>query len=286
MSRVADAVKKSTVSGPAESGPLDDSTEPASEAGSWMTDELPWELDDESPAPPLSSSIAIVSKLSDIAAVRRRSLVDPTSASRDELALLVQRIFQPAAAERRVRSVLFTALGSEGSSATLCAAAADAMAGQTSASVCLVDSNLRSPSLHASFGLTNGRGLSDALLDGRELGGLLTRVASNVWLLPSGSHGSDAVPYLTADRIRPLLLELLSSFDYLFVDTSPAGLHGDATLLGPLVDGAVLVVTADATRREAARRTVENLRAMKVPILGAVLTNRSLPIPESIYRML
>jgi protein-tyrosine kinase len=285
MSRVSDAIRKSAASAVAQSSPLEYSIETARDAGAWVVDELPWDLG-EPPSPPLDSSIAGDSKLSDIAAVRRRSLIDSTSASRDELTLLVQRIFQPSAADRRVRSVLFTAIGSEGSSANLCAAVADAMAGQTSASVCLVDANLRSASLHAPFGLTNGHGLSDALLEGRELGGLLTRVASNVWLLPGGSHGPDAVPYLTADRIRPLLLELLASFDYLFVDTSPAGLHGDATLLGPLVDGAVLVVAADATRREAARRTVENLRATKVPILGAVLTNRALPIPETIYRML
>jgi protein-tyrosine kinase len=94
------------------------------------------------------------------------------------------------------------------------------------------------------------------------------------------------VPYLTAERIGPLLLELLTCFDYLLVDTSPAGTHGDATLLGTLVDGIVLVVEADATRREAARRTVESLRAMKASILGAVLTNRTLPIPEAIYRKL
>jgi Mrp family chromosome partitioning ATPase len=283
MSRVADAVRKSQ--GLAFAGPaaLDYSGERASERESWILTEMPWDFE-ESSTP--NHSVGDVSRPREIPAVRRPSLVSSTSISREQLRPLMQRIFQRGPAERRIRSVLFTAVGPEGGSATLCAAAADALAGQTTASVCVVDGNLRSPSLHASFGLASGRGLSDALLDAADLGSLLTRVASNLWLMPGGSHYSDVVPYLTAERIGPLLVELLTSFDYLLLDTSPAGMHGDATLLGPLVDGTVLVVEADATRREAARRTVENLRAMKAPVLGAVLTNRALPIPEAIYRRL
>jgi capsular exopolysaccharide synthesis family protein len=285
MSRVADACQKSpgfALAGPA---PLDYSGERAREPESWVMTQVPWDFG-ASPTLPSEDPIAEVTKPLEIVAVGRRSLANSTSVCPEELTLLTQRIFQPGVAGRRIRSVLFTAVGPESGSATLSAAAAEALARQTTASVCLVDGNLRSPSLHTSFGLTSRRGLSDALLDAPELGSLLTRVASNLWLLSGGSHSSDAVPSLTAERIGPLLVELLTSFDYLLVDTSPAGMHSDATLLGPLVDGIVLVVDADATRREAARRAVENLRAMKAPILGAVLTNRTLPIPEAIYRRL
>jgi Mrp family chromosome partitioning ATPase len=285
MSRVAEAFRKSqgfAIAGPAS---RDYSGDRAREPEPWVTTHVPWDFG-ESPTVPAEDPLAEVARPQDIAVVRRRSLVNSTSVSPEELRLLTQRILQPGVAGRGIRSVLFVALGPEGDSATLSGAAADALARQTTASVCLVDGNLRSPSLHTSFGLTSRRGLSDALLDAPELGSLLTRVASNLWLMPGGSRCSDAVPCLTAERIGPLLLELLTSFDYLLVDTSPAGMHGDATVLGPLVDGTVLIVEADATRREAARRTVENLRAMKAPILGAVLMNRTLPIPEAIYRKL
>jgi Mrp family chromosome partitioning ATPase len=285
MSRVAEALRKSAGVAFAGPAPLDYSGERASEPQSRVTTDLPWDFE-ESPTWQLDDPIADVTRPREIAAVRPRSLVNSTSVCPEELTLLTQRIFQPGAAGRRTRSVLFTAIGPEGCSATLAVAAADALARQTSASVCLVDGNLRSPSLHTSFGLTSKGGLSDALLDGPELRSLLTRVASNLWLMPGGSRCADAVPYLTAERIGPLLLELLTRFDYLLVDTSPARRHGDATLLGPLVDGIVLVVAADATRRDSARRTVESLRAMKALILGAVLTNRTLPIPEAIYRRL
>ena len=182
--------------------------------------------------------------------------------------------------------MLFSAFGPAGASAKLCAAVADTLASQTSRSVCLVDANLRTPSLHAPFGVDSSPGLSDLLLDGHDLHGCLKALARGLWLLPGGSCSADTLAQLTAERVRPCVLELLASFDYVLMDTSSASMHGEATLLGPLLDGVLLVAEANATRREAAKRTTELLQAAGATILGAVLTNRTFPIPERIYRML
>jgi hypothetical protein len=68
--------------------------------------------------------------------------------------------------------------------------------------------------------------------------------------------------------------------------TSAASEHRDAAVIGPLVDGVVMVVSANATRREVARRTVANLQNAGARVLGAVLTGRTYPIPGAIYRNL
>jgi Mrp family chromosome partitioning ATPase len=46
------------------------------------------------------------------------------------------------------------------------------------------------------------------------------------------------------------------------------------------------VLTANMTRREAARRAQEQLVRQGVTVLGVVLDERKLPIPEPIYRRL
>jgi Mrp family chromosome partitioning ATPase len=46
----------------------------------------------------------------------------------------------------------------------------------------------------------------------------------------------------------------------------------------------VLVVQANATRRDAARKAKESLQAANVRLLGAVLDNRTFPIPDAIYQ--
>jgi Mrp family chromosome partitioning ATPase len=57
-------------------------------------------------------------------------------------------------------------------------------------------------------------------------------------------------------------------------------------LLSRWTDGVVLVLEANATRRDAARRVKEILDAAKVSVLGVVLNNRTFPIPDVLYRRL
>jgi len=257
----------------------------ASDRWPWTTGEIPWDIEERRPLRKEDSTAAVAARPK-VSASPARSLLDPRSVSSDTLTQLVHRIFQPGTAERRIRSVLLSALGPPGSSATLCAALADTLATQTSRSVCLVDANLRTPSLHAQFGVDSSPGLADLLLDGHDLDGCLKALASSLWLLPSGSRGADTLAQFTAERVGPRLQELLASFDYVLIDTSPASMHVEAASLGPLVDGVLLVVEANATRREAAKRATERLQAADATILGAVLTNRTFPIPERIYRAL
>ncbi|MGH9594657.1 MAG: hypothetical protein ACRD5L_16320, partial [Bryobacteraceae bacterium] len=63
-------------------------------------------------------------------------------------------------------------------------------------------------------------------------------------------------------------------------------LYADASLLARHADGLVLVVEAGATRREAARKIADDLRAAHMRVLGVVLNNRTYPIPERLYRRL
>jgi len=80
--------------------------------------------------------------------------------------------------------------------------------------------------------------------------------------------------------------ELRAEFDYVLVDAPPVNLYADAILLGQLADGVVLVVQANSTRRETARKVKETLQAAKVNLLGTVLDKRTFPIPEPFYRRL
>jgi Mrp family chromosome partitioning ATPase len=68
------------------------------------------------------------------------------------------------------------------------------------------------------------------------------------------------------------------------IHSGPIRLETSATLLSRWTDGVVLVVEANATRRNTARRVKEILVTANVSVLGVVLNNRTFPIPEAIYR--
>jgi succinoglycan biosynthesis transport protein ExoP len=108
----------------------------------------------------------------------------------------------------------------------------------------------------------------------------------NLWLLAAGVPVQDSAVLLNSNRITERLNELRSQFDYVLMNAPPLNAFGDGMVLGRLADGVVLVLEADATRREAAVRVTENLRAANIPVLGAVLNNRKFPIPAAVYSRL
>src|SRR4029453_18701317 len=101
-----------------------------------------------------------------------------------------------------------------------------------------------------------------------------------------GFHTLDPHSLLTSDRLRSRIVELRSEFDYVLVDVPPINHYADATLLGQLADGVVLILEANSTRGETTRKDKESLEAASLRLLGAVLNKRTFPIPEFLYRLL
>ena len=86
--------------------------------------------------------------------------------------------------------------------------------------------------------------------------------------------------------MRARIAELRTEFDYVLIDSPVLSVSNDAASLGRASDGVVLVLKAHSSRREVARKAVENFENERVRVLGAVLNKRTFPIPESIYNKL
>jgi hypothetical protein len=109
------------------------------------------------------------------------------------------------------------------------------------------------------------------------------RLRGNLWLVPS--EVSTTLGSSTAS-LHSLLCDLRREFEFSIVEAPPACESNAAAAMAELSDGIVLVLSANRTRRHAARKTKEILEAARARILGVVLTDRAFPIPEKIYRWL
>lgn len=216
----------------------------------------------------------------------RRAGLDLEAMAHGEAIKLVQRVFLLPGADAP-RMVLFCGVGRGDGSSWVCLRASETLASQVKASVCVVDANLHAPFVHEYFRSNRSKGLAEAVLGSgpiRNYAHLLN--GSNLWVITCGSRTADPHTLLTSDRLQPRLAELRAVFDYVLIDAPPVNLYADATLLGRLADGVVLVVQANSTRREAVRKAKECLESAKLRVLGAVLNKRTFPIPESWYRKL
>jgi protein-tyrosine kinase len=206
--------------------------------------------------------------------------------AREELTKLVHRLFL-VGGEQGPRHVVFTGTELGNGCTWMCAHAAEILASQVGGSVCIVDGNLSSPSLHHQFGVDNHFGLADALAgDGpiRQFARQLSR--SNLWLLSCGAVNENSQQLVASGRIRARISELRAEFDYVLMDVAPMNVCNHTMTFGSLLDGVVLVIKATSTRRDWAREAVQQLRESNVRVLGVVLNERTFPIPERIYKRL
>jgi protein-tyrosine kinase len=206
--------------------------------------------------------------------------------ARDEVTKLVHRLFLLPGTDAP-HQVVFASTDSGNGCSWMCAHAAEILASQVGNSVCVVDCNLNSPSLHRQFGVENNYGLSEALVSGgpiRQYAQQLSR--SNLWLMSAGAVNENSRTLLESGRMRSCIADLRSEFDYMLMDIAPMNVSNHTMSFGSLLDGVVLVIKANSTRRDSTREAVQQLRASNVRVLGVVLNQRTFPIPERIYKRL
>jgi capsular exopolysaccharide synthesis family protein len=136
-------------------------------------------------------------------------------------------------------------------------------------SVLLVDADLRRPAIHNLFGVSNNSGLNNCLAAGRDVKLHLVKVSPHLTILPAGPPNADPMGGLASDRMRAIIEEASSKFEWVVLDTPPVGLLPDANLLAEMVDMILVVVRAGSTPYEQVRRAIAALDRNR--IVGVVL---------------
>jgi protein-tyrosine kinase len=134
--------------------------------------------------------------------------------------------------------------------------------------VLLIDSDLRHPQLHDLLGVPNVSGWNDALT-GESPRMRCRRLTDTLYVMTAGRPDPNPMRVLTAERMAPCLARLTAAFDWIVIDTSPAGNLPDVSLLAPHVDGALLVVRAGSTPLPTVQRAIHAIGHDR--ILGVVL---------------
>jgi Mrp family chromosome partitioning ATPase len=201
---------------------------------------------------------------------------DPTDhrAPSELTLLLVQRLFLKRTPLPHM--VVFAAVDHGNGCSQIAALVAKTLTGMATGGVCLVEANFHSPALPKILGTTNYRGLSDALREPGKITSFAKPVwRHGLWLLSSGTIAADAANLLVSDRMTARSADLRKAFDFVIIDAPPLAHYPDATALGKLSDGVVLVIEAGSTRRSAASKAVEDLRGSGVEILAVALNKQT-----------
>lgn len=106
---------------------------------------------------------------------------------------------------------------------------------------------------------------------------------NNLYLINSGTVPPNPLELLGSEKMAKLIDFLKQHFDYILFDTPPTLPVSDAIVLGPIVDGVILVTWAGRTPGEALKETKAKLDMHRIKCLGVILNN--LKPEENVYYM-
>jgi non-specific protein-tyrosine kinase len=136
--------------------------------------------------------------------------------------------------------------------------------------VTLVDADLRAPTLHAMFGLTNEQGLAGAIEGGTPAPG--PTAVSGLRVLPAGVSALLPSDLFARPSAAEAIGALRTDSDLVFLLAAPALAASDAATLARLVDGVILVLAEGQSRRDDAVRARAAFDQVGARVLGVVLT--------------
>ncbi|KZU50555.1 Tyrosine-protein kinase EpsD [Lactiplantibacillus plantarum] len=140
--------------------------------------------------------------------------------------------------------------------------------------VLLVDADLRRPTIHQTFAISNQRGVS-SWLSGQltDVNEAIYPVLDHLFVMPSGPKPPNPAELLASDRMTEFLTVAARKLDLVIVDAPPILPVTDARILAGQVDGTVLVVRQNFVEKVAVRQAVSALKNARAQLLGTILND-------------
>ncbi len=155
---------------------------------------------------------------------------------------------------------------------------------QSGKKVIVVDGDLRVPTIHTIFHVSNEAGLSDILHQRMEISSALQHdTVTGITLLTSGIVDHLPTEMLGSEDMHALLKHLSTIADFVLLDTPSFLAITDAALLAPHVDGVLLVVGRARAQSDAVQSVLSQLSLLQVPVVGVVVNHAELDNGSQYY---
>ena len=137
--------------------------------------------------------------------------------------------------------------------------------------VLLIDADVRNPSQHHAWELTNELGLSNAIVGRANLATAIKIIQPNLHILTSGVTPPNPVTLLKSQAMSNLIQQASENYDYVVIDAPPILMAADALILGKLANGILMVSRPGIVDANSLVKTKDLLEKSGQNILGLVV---------------
>ena len=138
----------------------------------------------------------------------------------------------------------------------------------------LIDADLRRAVLDKAFNASRSPGLTEVIIGESTFDDVMHQTeVPNLSFIASGRFPPNPAELLGSARMQEILHEAKARFDVVLLDSPPLLAVTDAAVLATMVDGVVLVIRTQRTKRDAVRRALGHVRSVRGRLLGAVLND-------------
>jgi len=212
-----------------------------------------------------------------------RATWDAGHFANEQIQKLVRQVFFPGW-PKPSRHVVVAAVDEDADVAGICLNVGEVLMQHVDGSVGVIETTLEMPEFEDVFGV---RSATPMVREGfNSLRSAAHQISNRLWLVPPTSFWGTGSENVSGASLESTIGQVRHDFDYAVMHASPAAISSEATVLGHMCDGVILVLEAHATHRAVAQKVKETLHAANVRVLGVILSGRTFPIPESFYRRL
>jgi capsular exopolysaccharide family len=198
------------------------------------------------------------------------TLVDPSSPVAEQYRTIRTNLQFAASLDRPLQTMVVTSSGPGEGKSTTSANLAIVFANSGSR-VLLVDADMRKPTVFKTFQLSNSAGLSTVLSTNQTVVETAQETGiDNLQILTSGPKPPNPSELLNSQRMTQIIEEARNAYDIVIFDMPPIVAVTDAQIMASKVDGTLLVIRENVTKKESVAKANELLNLVNARVLGAV----------------
>lgn len=174
--------------------------------------------------------------------------------------------------DKEIKTIVVTSSQQNEGKSTVIANLAVSFAGMEDKKVLVVEGDLRNPTVHRMFNVSNSHGITEILTGQRNFEECVNQTeVPGLSVVTCGKIPPNPSEMLASRKMKSFIASLRDCYDYIFIDAPPIGIITDAGIISTYTDGTMLVVASNEVDVEMLKIGKERLDKVNANILGVVL---------------